>query len=873
MQNRSLFSRLWFLFLFVFTLPLPILGQNSIFTTQVPTGEYFDGPYELGTKFTVSKVARIKAIKYYKMPGETGTHVGRIWDFWGRQLGAFTFTDETASGWQTVEVTNNYEIYPENIFWVSVNSNTSYAATPAGLANQITNGIISSVADGANGVYGAPGEFPTNTYNNNNYFRDVVVEEVLNPWVPPIELSWPVSGAQLYSNSAQFAWYLPWGMGVGFYFDLLLSTDPTMATYTEYNPGSNNTFTVNGLQAGTIYYWRVRVHNVVGWHFNTSVIESFVTPPAASIPVAIPSWPVDNATAYTLAPTLFWYHNDAAFGLNYEVEVREGGPGNLTGTANFLPTPNRYLQLTGLLPGTQYSWAVRSSRAGGFSAWSAPQSFTTHNVANVVIPTPSWPVDDAEIYTTSPNLYWYLGSDGTGLTYEVEVVEGAATAFTGTPTIINIAALTTQLAGLYNGTVYKWKVRSVRGTARSDWSAAAQFHTVAVVPDPVPVVPTLSWPIDNATVYSTAVTLNWWLGVATDGYTYEVELRPGALTGTPTILNIPSNSYNVPILLAGTTYNWQARSLKGGVYSDWSEIESFTTISGTVTADIPVPSWPVGANTVYSTNQRLLWYMNSPSAGLTFNLRYGHSPTMENPTVVPGLTNMYYDLTNMPLGTIYYWQVQSTNGTVTSDWSTNATFVTWSGTWAVVPVTGSPVNGVQLTTNAPVLSWFIPTSGNIAGYEVQYSDNPSFNNAVAQQVSGTNFTVNSALQHKPYYWRVRSKNGNGDFSVYSSLASFVPASPTGVEETIVPSEFALYQNYPNPFNPATTIRFSVPRESFVTLKVYDNTGTLVTTLVKESVSAGDHTVSFNASGLASGIYFYRLESEGVAISKKMLLLK
>ena len=873
MQNRSLFSRLWFLFLFVFTLPLPILGQNSIFTTQVPTGEYFDGPYELGTKFTVSKVARIKAIKYYKMPGETGTHVGRIWDFWGRQLGAFTFTDETASGWQTVEVTNNYEIYPENIFWVSVNSNTSYAATPAGLANQITNGIISSVADGANGVYGAPGEFPTNTYNNNNYFRDVVVEEVLNPWVPPIELSWPVSGAQLYSNSAQFAWYLPWGMGVGFYFDLLLSTDPTMATYTEYNPGSNNTFTVNGLQAGTIYYWRVRVHNVVGWHFNTSVIESFVTPPAASIPVAIPSWPVDNATAYTLAPTLFWYHNDAAFGLNYEVEVREGGTGNLTGTANFLPTPNRYLQLTGLLPGTQYSWAVRSSRAGGFSAWSAPQSFTTHNVANVVIPTPSWPVDDAEIYTTSPNLYWYLGSDGTGLTYEVEVVEGAATAFTGTPTIINIAALTTQLAGLYNGTVYKWKVRSVRGTARSDWSAAAQFHTVAVVPDPVPVVPTLSWPIDNATVYSTAVTLNWWLGVATDGYTYEVELRPGALTGTPTILNIPSNSYNVPILLAGTTYNWQARSLKGGVYSDWSEIESFTTISGTVTADIPVPSWPVGANTVYSTNQRLLWYMNSPSAGLTFNLRYSHSPTMENPTVVPGLTNMYYDLTNMPLGTIYYWQVQSTNGTVTSDWSTNATFVTWSGTWAVVPVTGSPVNGVQLTTNAPVLSWFIPTSGNIAGYEVQYSDNPSFNNAVAQQVSGTNFTVNSALQHKPYYWRVRSKNGNGDFSVYSSLASFVPASPTGVEETIVPSEFALYQNYPNPFNPATTIRFSVPRESFVTLKVYDNTGTLVATLVNESKSAGEHSISFNAAGLASGIYFYRLETEGAAIAKKMILLK
>lgn len=873
MQNRSPLSRLWLLFLFVFTLPLSILGQNSIFTTQVPTGEYFDGPYELGTKFTVSKVATIKAIRYYKMPGETGTHVGRIWDFWGRPLGAFTFTNETASGWQSVDVTGNYEIYPENVFWVTVNSNTSYAATPGGLASQITNGIISSVADGANGVYGPPGEFPTNTYNNNNYFRDVVVEEIVNPWVPPIELSWPISGAQIYSNSAQFTWYLPWGMGAGFFFDLLVSTDPLMATYTLYSPGSNQNYTVNGLQPGTTYYWRVRVHNIVGWVYNTSIIESFVTPPAANIPVAVPSWPVDNATVYTLAPTLFWYHNEAAFGLNYEVEVRQGGPGALTGTANYLPTPNRHLQLSGLLPGTQYSWAVRSMGAGGNSNWSAPQSFSTHNVANVVVPTPSWPLDDAEIYTTSPNLYWYLGSDGTGLTYEVEVVEGAATAFTGTPTILNIAALTTQLTGLDNGTVYKWKVRSARGAARSDWSAAAQFHTVAVVPDPVPVVPNLSWPVDNALVYNTGIGLSWWMGVATDGYTYDVELRAGALNGSPTTVDLANTNYTVPLLLAGTTYNWAVRSKKNGIYSDWSTPASFTTTSATVTADVPVPSWPVGANTVYSANQRLLWYMNSPSAGLTFNLRYDHSPTMDNPTVVPGLTNMYYDLTNMPLGTIYYWQVQSTNGSVTSNWSTSATFVTWSGTWAVVPVAGSPVNNVQLTTNAPQLSWFIPTGGNIAGYEVQYSDNPAFTNAVTQQVSGTNFTVNSALQHKPYYWRVRSKNANGDFSVYSSLASFVPASPTGVDETVIPSEFALYQNYPNPFNPATTIRFSVPRESFVTLKVYDNTGTLVSSLVNDTKPAGEHSVSFNASGLASGIYFYRLETEGSAIAKKMILLK
>ncbi len=873
MLTGSRIVRLWLLFLIAFSFPAQLFGQNSIFTTQVPTGEYFDGPYELGTKFTVSKVATIKAIKYYKMPGETGTHVGRIWDFWGRQLGAFTFTNETASGWQTVNVTGNYEIYPENVFWVTVNSNTSYAATPAGLASQITNGIISSVADGANGVYGNPGEFPTNTFNNNNYFRDVVVEEIPNPWVPPIELSWPISGAQIYSNSAQFSWYLPWGMGAGFFFDLLVSTDPAMATYTLYSPGSNQNYTLSGLQPGTTYYWRVRVHNIVGWVYNSSVIESFVTPPVAPAPVAVPSWPVGNATVYTLAPALSWYHDEAVFGLNYEVEVRQGGPGNLTGTANFLPTANMYLQLSSLLPGTQYSWAVRSVGVGGPSAWSAPESFTTHNVPNVIIPTASWPLDDAEIYTTSPYLYWYLGADGTGLTYEVEVVQGALTPFTGTPTEINIPSLSTQLTGLLDGTVYKWKVRSVRGAERSDWSDAAQFHTVATVPDPAPVVPTASWPIGGATVYSTSVSLSWWLGVASDGYTYEVELRAGALTGIPTAIDIPYNSLEMPLLVAGTTYNWSVRAKKNGVYSTWSTPESFTTISGTVTADVPVPSWPIGGATVYTTDQNLLWYMNSASAGLKFNLRYSNSPTMDNPTVVTGLASMSYPLTNLPLGTIYYWQVQSSNGVVTSNWSTSATFVTWSGTWAVVPVTGSPINGVQLSTNAPVLSWFIPTSGNIAGYEVQYSDNQAFTNPVTQPVSSTHFTVNSSLQNKPYYWRVRSKNGNGDFSAFSSPASFVPASPTSVDENTIPSGFALYQNYPNPFNPETVIRYALPVAGNVVVTVYNSLGQKVATLADGMQEAGIHQVSFNAANLPSGLYLYKLETGTFSAVKKMMLLK
>lgn len=98
---------------------------------------------------------------------------------------------------------------------------------------------------------------------------------------------------------------------------------------------------------------------------------------------------------------------------------------------------------------------------------------------------------------------------------------------------------------------------------------------------------------------------------------------------------------------------------------------------------------------------------------------------------------------------------------------------------------------------------------------------------------------------------------------------------TGVSETVsqVPDGFALYDAYPNPFNPTTQLRYSLPRNGFVTLKVYDVLGQEVATLVSGMQHAGDYTVSFDGSVFASGVYFYRLESSGVSISKKMMLLK
>ncbi|MCL5020552.1 MAG: T9SS type A sorting domain-containing protein, partial [Bacteroidetes bacterium] len=92
-------------------------------------------------------------------------------------------------------------------------------------------------------------------------------------------------------------------------------------------------------------------------------------------------------------------------------------------------------------------------------------------------------------------------------------------------------------------------------------------------------------------------------------------------------------------------------------------------------------------------------------------------------------------------------------------------------------------------------------------------------------------------------------------------------------KTDMPFGYRLYQNYPNPFNPTTVIDYLVPKPGYVSLTVYDILGRKVATLVSGNEFSGLHSVTFNASRFASGIYFYRLIESGCSQVRKMLLLK
>jgi hypothetical protein len=231
--------------------------------------------------------------------------------------------------------------------------------------------------------------------------------------------------------------------------------------------------------------------------------------------------------------------------------------------------------------------------------------------------------------------------------------------------------------------------------------------------------------------------------------------------------------------------------------------------------------------------------------------------------------------------------------TIGSPWvalntTTNGTSVKASGvtSFSDFAIAGDSLNNplpVELTSFVAAingrnveLKWTTSSELNNAGFDIERKTDASETwnklgyingNGTTSQSSNYSFTDRNLASGK-YNYRLKQTDFNGNFTYYN-LSSEVIAG--------IPEKFALSQNYPNPFNPSTVINYDLPFDGKVSLKVFDMSGKEVASLVNELKTAGYHSVSFNASGIPSGVYFYKLsgESEGNNFSavKKMLLVK
>ncbi|HMQ79085.1 MAG TPA: T9SS type A sorting domain-containing protein [Ignavibacteria bacterium] len=167
--------------------------------------------------------------------------------------------------------------------------------------------------------------------------------------------------------------------------------------------------------------------------------------------------------------------------------------------------------------------------------------------------------------------------------------------------------------------------------------------------------------------------------------------------------------------------------------------------------------------------------------------------------------------------------------------------------------------------------------GSGTGYDyltISYTSSGAFNweKRENSSSSGNDYASGIAVQDTDRIFVTGSANFSGTGIAfytlrYSKISAIDPISSN------IPSKFTLSQNYPNPFNPITSIRFDIPKASFVQVTVYDVMGREIENLVKEQLKAGEYMVKWDAIRFSSGIYFYSITADGFRSTKKMILTK
>ncbi len=193
---------------------------------------------------------------------------------------------------------------------------------------------------------------------------------------------------------------------------------------------------------------------------------------------------------------------------------------------------------------------------------------------------------------------------------------------------------------------------------------------------------------------------------------------------------------------------------------------------------------------------------------------------------------------------------------------------------AVVPVELSSFSAV-VSSSVVNLNWETATETNNSGFDVERSsDNRNFasigfveGNGTTSERSAYSF-ADGNVETGTYYYRLKQIDFDGSFE-YSNVIEV---------DVSLPDNFSLEQNYPNPFNPSTTISFALPVDSRINFRVFNILGQEVYQELNNNLSAGSHTIQFNAAELTSGIYLYTVDAVGVngnnfSSTKKMILAK
>jgi photosystem II stability/assembly factor-like uncharacterized protein len=352
------------------------------------------------------------------------------------------------------------------------------------------------------------------------------------------------------------------------------------------------------------------------------------------------------------------------------------------------------------------------------------------------------------------------------------------------------------------------------------------------------------------------------------------------MVGELGIVRTTTNGGTNWISQVSNTGNWLNKINYVDTLNGWA-VGDYGTIIHTTTGGWLLPTAPslgsVSNNaTCVSLTASLSWAVVFPPV-CSYRVQISLTNTFAN-NIIDTSGHLYLNYT-IPAGklnynTLYYWRVMATNQVGPGPWSSVRSFTTTYPT-PNAPILVSPPNFSYIGLIAPILDWdSVPLANS---FRVRIAADSGFTVNIVD-TSGINVSKYSIPQGKlqngmRYFWRINASNScvTGPWSPVWSFRTII-TSANGNENEL-PKSYKLYDNYPNPFNPVTKIKFDLPSNSNVKLKVFDVTGREVADLINGELKAGTYEYQFNAVNLSSGMYFYRIEMSNYTEIKRMVLIK
>ena len=700
-------------------------AQSTQSSATVPQGMLFpfttpssvDGgdanPVELGVKFKPQYDGAITGIRFYKASTNTGLHTGSLWSANGTRLSQVTFSNESASGWQTATFPSPIPVTAGTTYVASYFApNGHYSTTTNAFATAVINGGLEAPANssGGNGVYAyaASSSFPTQSYNATSYSVDVLYS------VPPPGTVTGVTAVEAGQTSANVSWSAPATGGAPSSYVVTPYVGASAQTPKSVSGTATKT-RVTGLTSGVTYRFTVQAKNASGVG-TASALSNAVTPlhpVAPSEPTGVAADPATGSARVRW--TLPEQDGDSAL-TGQTVTPYIGStpqtPTQVSGTATSAT-------VTGLTNGTAYTFRVTATNAAGTSPPSAPSAATTPRLTLFDFATPQT-VDSGpdpavtlgmkfqtDFPGTATGMRFYKATANTGthtgalwsstgaalaqVTFTNETASGWQYATFSSP--VTLAADTTYVVGYQspNGhfsTGGAFTASATNGPLRALQSSVTPngvFNYGSSLGFPTSSFGSVNYYVDilfqpagapgtvtgvNATPGIGSVTVQW-TAPSTGGpaTSYRVTPYVGAtaqpattVTGTP-----PATSATIDGLTAGTAYTFRVQAVNPGGDGPQSDASNSVTPSsatapaapGGVAAAADLKSALVSWTPPASNGSPITGYTVTPYIGATAQTPVNVSAPA-NSASVPGLTP----------GTAYTFQVTATNAVGTSPAST-----------------------------------------------------------------------------------------------------------------------------------------------------------------------------------------------------------